>query len=400
VVTSPVFYVQLSLVMTSAMIAVIFFLAWKTLGEKPHVLNWSIAFVAATLYWLLNMTPGWFPNFESYWLTASVFGFVLVTLGLRGHCQRTNCAFVPKNLWPISGLLYLVVVWATAVKPHAGLSVAVLPFASAVTLLLSAIIILRHRTRPRPAEWAAATSMGVFALVQLPVAGFLFGLGGDRELVFAQLYEHPAFLATPAGFIGMAMFVIFMLASDVSEEMKEVAVRDQLTSLLNRRGFNEQGSKVFASACRASRPLSVIMTDIDHFKEVNDGFGHAAGDAALAHFADLLVTDRRMEDVVARVGGEEFAIVLPGTDLAGSIEIADELCERLEATPLVVDGRDVVMTASFGVATISNKDNCLTDVIVRADRALYRSKRAGRNRVDLESSQLMRTMDGTLKSVS
>jgi diguanylate cyclase (GGDEF)-like protein len=142
------------------------------------------------------------------------------------------------------------------------------------------------------------------------------------------------------------------------------------------------------------------MTDIDHFKDVNDKFGHAAGDAALAHFAELLMTDRRMEDVVARVGGEEFAIVLPGTDLAGSIEIADELCEGLEATPLVVDGADIVMTASFGVATISNKDSCLTDVIVRADRALYRSKRAGRNRVDLESSQLMRTADGTLRSVA
>ena len=93
-------------------------------------------------------------------------------------------------------------------------------------------------------------------------------------------------------------------------------------------------------------------------------------------------------------------MVLPGTELTETMGIADDLCARMAATPMVVDRRNVEMTASFGVATISNNDSCLTDVIVRADRALYRSKRAGRNRVDLESSQLMRRPDGTLKSVA
>ena len=100
------------------------------------------------------------------------------------------------------------------------------------------------------------------------------------------------------------------------------------------------------------------------------------------------------------MGGEEFAVVLPGTELEKTMAIADDLCVRMAETPMIVDRRAVDMTASFGVATISNNDSCLTDVIVRADRALYRSKRAGRNRVDLESSQLMRALDGTLKSVA
>ena len=92
--------------------------------------------------------------------------------------------------------------------------------------------------------------------------------------------------------------------------------------------------------------------------------------------------------------------MLPGTDVDEAISVADELCARMAASPLAVDGRDVVMTASFGVAAISEKDRSLTDVIARADRALYRSKRAGRNRVDLESSQKVRAIDGSLEMVS
>jgi diguanylate cyclase (GGDEF)-like protein len=107
-----------------------------------------------------------------------------------------------------------------------------------------------------------------------------------------------------------------------------------------------------------------------------------------------------VEDIVARIGGEEFSLVLPGTDIVKATSIADELCVRMAASPLVVDGCTVAMTSSFGVASISDKDVCLTDVVVKADRALYRSKRAGRNRVDLESSQMMRAVDGSLEMVS
>jgi diguanylate cyclase (GGDEF)-like protein len=142
------------------------------------------------------------------------------------------------------------------------------------------------------------------------------------------------------------------------------------------------------------------MTDIDRFKYINDEYGHAVGDAALAHFASLLADDRRAEDILARVGGEEFALVLQGSDLEHALKIADDLCQRIEKTPMELDGIKLGMTASFGVATVSAKDNCLQETIVRADRALYRSKRAGRNQVDLESSQLMLAADGTLKPVN
>jgi len=381
------------------MISIIFYMAWKTLGEKPWALRWAMAFVASTIFWLAHLCSSHFPSYEAYWLTANAFGFAMITLALRGHCQRSECQFLPDNLWPISILIFTGVMWTTLVTPHAGLSAAILPVVSALSLLLSGAMIIRHREQTRSAEWASAITMIIFALGQFPAAVFIYGLGPNSDVVMPLMFSHPSILLVPAGYIGMAMFVIFMLASDLYEDMKEIAVRDQLTALFNRRGFGEQGAIAFANARRADQVVSVIAADIDHFKSVNDEFGHGIGDEALRHFAALLSENRRVEDIVARIGGEEFVLVLPGTDIREATSIADELCIRMATSPMVTDGRQIVMTSSFGVASIAEQDTCLTDLVIKADRALYRSKRAGRNRVDLESSQIMRTFDGSLETV-
>jgi diguanylate cyclase (GGDEF)-like protein len=398
--TSPVFYILVALALTSAMISVIFFMAWKMLGGKPYALSWAVAFLAATCQWSFNLASGLFPDWETYWIIVNTFSLVVITLGIRGHCQRTNCKSLPQNLWPWAGLVYAGVLWSTIFQPHIGISTAIVPGVGAMTLFGSAAMIVKHREVTRPAEWAAAIVMVLFGITQMAAAvvGLMQGAAGDP--VYRDLYLHFNFLTLPAGYTGIAMFVIFMLASDILEEMKDVAVRDQLTGLLNRRGFNEQGARAYSIARRAGHPVSVIMTDIDRFKDINDEFGHAAGDNALCHFARILAVGRRAEDVLARVGGEEFAIVLPGTGLESALKIADNLCILIETSPIKVDGNTLPMTASFGVATLSNSDTCLSDVILRADRALYRSKRSGRNRVDLESSQLMLALDGTLRPIS
>lgn len=277
---------------------------------------------------------------------------------------------------------------------------ALVPAAASVTLFLSALMIIRHREVSRPAEWAAATAMVLFGLTQGIAAGMAMLQGPVGDDAYLSLYVHYNFLTLPAGYMAMGMFVVFMLASDLSEQMREIAVKDELTGLLNRRGFSEQGAAAFAAAQRSDQPVSVIMTDIDRFKFINDEYGHATGDTALEHFANILNTGRRSNDILARVGGEEFALVVPGTELRAATLIADELRAKIDSQPMLLNGDDLPMTASFGVATMSANDTCMTDIIVRADRALYRSKRAGRNQVDLESSQLMRASDGSLKPVS
>ena len=397
---SPVDLILGALVLNTAMLSVIFLIAWKTQGEKPYALTWSLAFLAAAGQWSFNLASSAFPSFEAYWLTVNALGLAAITLGLRGHCQRTDCQILPNNLWPYASLIYVSILWFTVVEQHVGLRTAILPFAGAITLFLSSTIIIRQRKKPRPAEWAAAITILLFGMSQFAAAYVAILQGAAGSDAYRALYVNINFLSLPAGYTGVAMFIIFMLASDLSEQMKEVAARDQLTGLLNRRGFGDQTAKAYATARRIGRPVSVIMTDIDCFKSINDEFGHIEGDSALCHFAEILENGRRADDILARIGGEEFAIVLPGAELEECTRIAEALCLRLEKTPMDIDGKTLAMTASFGVATLSVKDACLTDAIVRADRALYRSKRAGRNRVDLESSQIMRCPDGTLKPIS
>jgi len=396
---SPIYYIIVAMMFASSTLSIIFFMTWKTQGKKPYALSWSVGFLAAAAQWFFYLYADWFASPEIHSLVTKAFALILITLLIRGHCQRTDCKRLPKNLWPFALLVYAGIVWTTVFEPHVGISKALIPASASLTLLLSALMIIRHREVTRAAEWAAAASMVLFGLTQAvaTTAALLQGVGGDP--FYESIFMHYNYLMLPSGYMATGMFVVFMLASDLSEQMKVIATHDHLTGILNRHGLTERGAAAFATFKRSDLPVSVVMIDIDNFKSINDQYGHSAGDAALAHFAGLLRKDRRDDDILARVGGEEFALVLPAYDLVSTMRIADDLCTRVAATPLHLGSITVTMTASFGVATLSRKDAGLLDAIERADRALYRSKGAGRNQVDLESSQLMLAEDGTLKSL-
>lgn len=397
---SPIYYIIVAMMFASFTLSIIFFMAWQTQGKKSYALSWSIGFLAATLQWFFNLQSQWFPSPEVHSLVVKAFALILITSVIRGHCQRTDCSHLPKNLWPFACLIFAGVVWATLFDPHLGIRTALIPAIASLTLFLSALMIIKHREVTRAGEWAAAISMVLFGITQsiAAIAAFMQGVDGDP--FYESIYINYNYLMLPSGYMAMGMFVVFMLASDLSEQMKELAIRDQLTGTLNRHGLNERGAAAFATFKGTDLPVAIIMIDIDNFKTINDKHGHSAGDAALVHFADLLEDGRADGDILARVGGEEFALVLPCFDLAGAMSIASDLCKKVEETPLRLAGITVNMTASFGVAALSNKDASLTNAIERADRALYRSKDAGRNQVDLESSQLMLAQDGTLKPLN
>jgi len=394
---SPIYYIIVAMMFASCTLSIIFFMAWMKQGKKSYALSWSIGFLAATAQWFFYLNGDWFESPEVHSLVTKAFALTLLTLLIRGHCQRSECKHLPRNLWPFAGLIYAAIVWTTMFDPHIGISKALIPATASVTFLLSALMIIRHREVTRAAEWAAAASMLLFGLAQAVAtsAALLQGVGGDPY--YESIYMHYNYLMLPAGYMATGMFVVFMLASDLSEQMKELANHDQLTGVLNRHGLNERGAVALAVFEKSDLPVSIVMIDVDNFKSINDKHGHSAGDDALVHFATLLKDGRRNEDILARVGGEEFALVLPGYDLMSTMRMAGDLCKKVEATPFRLDGITVTMTASFGVAALSKKDVGLLDAIDRADRALYRSKGAGRNQVGLESSQLMLAKDGTLK---
>lgn len=161
-------------------------------------------------------------------------------------------------------------------------------------------------------------------------------------------------------------------------ELANQARTDPMTGLLNRRGFEPQWQHGIALARRSGRPLSALMVDIDHFKRVNDSFGHETGDAVIKHLAKTLLQRLRSTDLVARLGGEEFAAMLPDTDAGAARRIAQQLVDAMAAELLPVAGR---VTISIGVADLSVGVEDGADLLRRADAALYQAKRGGRNRV-------------------
>ena len=155
------------------------------------------------------------------------------------------------------------------------------------------------------------------------------------------------------------------------------AMIDGLTGLWNRRYFDQRLSSELASCQRHGRVLSCIMADIDRFKQVNDNYGHPAGDAVIRAVAEVIRTVCRSEDVACRHGGEEFAILCPDVSAAGAAVLAERLRSAVEAAPLTIPGLRV--TCSFGVSESAARPD---ELVSRADAALYRAKRSGRNRVE------------------
>ncbi|MCW3846327.1 diguanylate cyclase [Sphingomonas sp. LB-2] len=189
-------------------------------------------------------------------------------------------------------------------------------------------------------------------------------------------------VADPDGVIVSVVSVVRDLSDrkQREHELERAATTDPLTGLLNRRAFQRAGADMMALARRGT-PSTLAILDLDHFKRVNDEHGHAAGDAALLMLADLLRDSLRPYDAIGRLGGEEFAILLHGLDLAAARPVCERLCRALAARSFAVPGGERSVTMSIGLAELCS--GVTLDVVFDgADQALYRAKRAGRNRVE------------------
>lgn len=160
--------------------------------------------------------------------------------------------------------------------------------------------------------------------------------------------------------------------------MSTMATTDELTRIANRRKFMDVFQLELQKARRSGQPLSLILADVDHLKKINDSYGHPAGDAAIRHVADILREDRREGDLPARLGGEEFGVILPAMDILGGARIAEQICNALANTPVPAVG---TVTASFGVATLPEDGVEAKDLMKTADDRLYTAKASGRNQV-------------------
>lgn len=169
---------------------------------------------------------------------------------------------------------------------------------------------------------------------------------------------------------------------DLGENLRKAACSDHLTGLSNRRAFFEAADLELARRLKTVRPVALLVIDADHFKAINDRHGHRAGDAVLAHLARTMRKVCRQVDVLARIGGEEFAIILPSVARDDALVIAERLRAEVERTPASYEQQPIAYSISIGVAVMDDTLDGFDSLIKRADQALYAAKRRGRNRVD------------------
>jgi diguanylate cyclase (GGDEF)-like protein len=173
---------------------------------------------------------------------------------------------------------------------------------------------------------------------------------------------------------------ISMANARMYELVEEQATTDGLTGLVNHRTFQERFANMLGRAERRGFAVSMLLTDIDHFKKVNDTYGHPTGDEVLRRVAAILKASARKIDIVARYGGEEFAIVLEGTDRQGAFQLAERIRQEVEQQSFASQQGAFQATLSIGVASYPDDARDKADIIARADQSLYAAKHGGRNR--------------------
>jgi two-component system cell cycle response regulator len=184
--------------------------------------------------------------------------------------------------------------------------------------------------------------------------------------------------------VGLRILDLQRSLIETREELRFRATHDALTGIVNRGVILEELGREHSRRSREGGSLGILMVDLDHFKQVNDTWGHLGGDAVLKEASRRMTESVRPYDIVGRYGGEEFLIVIPSTDAEGTVRLAERIREKIESQPVTLGSNAIRITASFGAA-VCNDENPeeLQTLLRRADEALYSAKRHGRNRVEL-----------------
>jgi diguanylate cyclase (GGDEF)-like protein len=284
----------------------------------------------------------------------------------------------------LPGLLLGALVWVAAVMT-------LKPEASAIRFMIGAAIVAVYATLTAAQLWSERrkTLQRRWPAIVVPVLhGFVLmlpillgGLLRPHDAAFAGSIWMTVFSIELVLYAVATVFVIFMLVSErVVTAHKTAASTDPLTGMFNRRGFAEATSRVIEREANAGRPVTVLIFDLDHFKSINDRFGHSAGDEILKLFATVVLSTLRITDLSGRVGGEEFAALLP-CPLEEGVIAAERVREAFADSGIVVEDGPVDTTVSIGVAG-GPAGTELEVLLAAADSALYQAKRNGRNRVE------------------
>ena len=293
----------------------------------------------------------------------------------------------PIRRWPL-WLLGAVVFLTTLVFTYANNSfparTVIITVGSAIALVATARALFRGASRDLvAARYTALLLLGMAAILALR-GGYTVASGNTLNTLFAgDLFQFMYVSAYVILSVLSGLAFVLLVAERLRVELERMATLDSLTGIYNRRTFTGLVERELARAARTEAPVGLIVIDLDHFKTVNDRYGHVAGDTVLKSFVATAHAALRKQDLLGRYGGEEFCVVLPGASPAEAVMIAQRLRESVETTPVPMGDRSIRYTISVGVAH-SNRAGLDLDSLVRdADEALYRAKGRGRNQVSL-----------------
>jgi diguanylate cyclase (GGDEF)-like protein len=307
-----------------------------------------------------------------------------VSLGCAAYVVALRHFFrLPSGRGPLVGLVALAVAvsfyWGL-VEPDLARRLISISVVLAVVLGTSANIIYRHG-RDAVRHVAGLAFAGAAAIMAYRAVILLFDptlVTGVFQLTHVQLLTYAVGSVLPV----IATIGFLLLCTERSQHELEHAARvDYLTGCYNRRAIEELATQSIASARRHGVPLSVLVLDIDHFKRINDELGHAIGDLALVESVARIRTTLRAEDLLGRLGGEEFIVLMPSADGASAVQAGERIRRSFSAQPLRMDGHHRSVTLSIGVATLAPMDRGFSQLLQRGDRAMYAAKNAGRDLV-------------------
>ncbi|WMD22903.1 GGDEF domain-containing protein [Achromobacter seleniivolatilans] len=296
--------------------------------------------------------------------------------GLRPHIARTL---------GISGICIAAFAWMLYVQGNLVGRMVLFSVFTCVVMLATGRLMYRHRKRIHTRGVMLYVMLAVFGLAALhALRVVVYGFGWEAPVSMLQLSRWGLVfivcgsVAVPALFLAL----LLLIQTSLSEQMQAALTFDSLTHAYSRRSILDELDHELHRCDRGGGKFAVLVLDIDHFKSINDRYGHAAGDTALRHYAQVVQNAVRGSDRFGRMGGEEFVLLMYDCDPARALVQAQRVCDALRDTPLYLQGVEVPMTTSGGVATYQMGDSA--DVILaRADVALYRAKEQGRDRVEM-----------------
>lgn len=338
-------------------------------------------------------------------------GYLLSPLPNVGPMELTHRLMVVATLWGVAALLFIILKAQSRLREREAMYRAIMTNAvdGIVTIDTSGIIqsmnvaaekIFGYRLSEIVGKNVSTLMPSPFAeehdghLAKYMATGEKKVVGIGREVTGLRKSDEEFSLDLAVSEIRLASQRLFVgFVRDLTERKKvedlykrathfeQMARTDELTGLFNRRVMTESLATETARATRYSSPLCIQMIDLDHFKKINDTHGHPVGDEVLGRFAKIIAGTVRAADIAARFGGEEFCVLLPGTDAGGGHEFAERTREKLSDETFVgLKGKTFSVTCSIGVAQFRPGDDEPTDLIERADKALYQAKREGRDR--------------------